>query len=299
MATRPPRLKRPHTYFHVTTQGTNRWNIFLDDNDRRRFMYLLIATCERYRIEVQAFCLMGNHVHLVLYCPEPVLSAAMRDLKSRYAKYFRRYHKSSGPLFEAPFLEVPILTDEHLMTEVRYTHRNPLDLDATVCLATCQWSSHGIYLGLRPEPSFMNTSVVRELFGPNYRLEVERPRPNDKVHNRVRPIIDVPKVTSPGEHNFSVGKDWSLAGIKREIANAANCELVDVRPRCHNGLLGLAVAIALDLGRFTPSEIAEPYGYSSAQAVQMAARRTRRRLEDHDDLRRVHHLVQQRHRRAA
>ena len=191
MATRPPRLKRPHTYFHVTTQGTNRWNIFLDDNDRRRFMYLLIATCERYRIEVQAFCLMGNHVHLVLYCPEPVLSAAMRDLKSRYAKYFHRYHKSSGPLFEAPFLEVPILTDEHLMTEVRYTHRNPLDLDATVCLATCQWSSHGIYLGLRPEPSFMNTSVVRELFGPNYRLEVERPRPNVRVQNRVRPIIDV------------------------------------------------------------------------------------------------------------
>ena len=179
-------------------------------------MYLLIATCERYRIEVQAFCLMGNHVHLVLNCPEPVLSAAMRDLKSRYAKYFHRYHKSSGPLFEAPFLEVPILTDEHLMTEVRYTHRNPLDLDATVCLATCQWSSHGIYLGLRPEPSFMNTSVVRELFGPNYRLEVERPRPNDRVQNRVRPIIDVPKVTSPGEHNFSVGKDWSLAGIKRE-----------------------------------------------------------------------------------
>lgn len=178
-------------------------------------MYLLIATCERYRIEAQAFCLMGNHVHLVLYCPEPVLSAAMRDLKSRYAKYFHRYHKSSGPLFEAPFLEVPILTDEHLMTEVRYTHRNPLDLDATVCLATCQWSSHGIYLGLRPEPSFMNTSVVRELFGPNYRLEVERPRPNDKVQNRVRPIIDMPKVTSPGEHNFS-SKEALDAGLQVE-----------------------------------------------------------------------------------
>ena len=262
-------------------------------------MYLLIATCERYQIEVQAFCLMGNHVHLVLYCREPVLSSAMRDLKSRYAKYFHRHHKSSGPFFEAPFVEVPILSDEHLKTEVRYTHRNPLDLDSGVCLATCLWSSHGIYLGLRPEPPFMNTSVVRERFGPNYRLEVERPRPSDKVQNRLLPLVALPKVTSPGEHNFSVGEDWSLAGIKREIANAAGCDLDEVRPRCHNGLLGLAVVTALDEGRFTPSEIAEPYGYSSTQAVHMAARRTRRRLEDDDDLRRVHHAVQQRHRRAA
>ena len=100
MATRPPRLRLARTYFHVMSRGINKWNLFLDEFDRQRFMWILAAACKRYGIQVHAFCLMGNHFHLVLFCAEPNLSAAMRDLKSRFAKYFNCRHKGTGPVFE-------------------------------------------------------------------------------------------------------------------------------------------------------------------------------------------------------
>jgi len=293
MATRPPRLKRPHTHFHVTSRGGNRWNVFLDDLDKRRFLFLLSLVCKRYGIEIHAFCLMGNHFHLLPYCPSPVLSAAMRDLKSRYAKYFNARHNGSGPVFEAPFVEVPILDDEHLMVEIRYIHRNPLDLDPTACLATAPWSSHGIYLGLRPKPLWMQTRVGLELFGPSYRHNVETPRDSDKVQNTVRPIVD-----SPGASTIGHGAECSLAAIRQEVATAAGCELIDVRTRSHNGLIGVAVLVALDVG-FSAAEIAEPFGFNSKGALHMAAKRARERLVSDPEVSLVHDQVQRRLRPAA
>jgi len=226
---------------------------------------------------------MGNHFHLVLYCPDPILSAAMRDLKSRYAKSFHKAHNSSGPLFEAPFVEVPILDDEHLMVEVRYAHRNPLDLDPNACLASAPWSSHGIYLGLRPRPTWMQTRVVLHLFGPTYRRDVESPRDSDKVHNIVSPIV-----ATPGDATIGAASDWSLSRIRRAVAAAADCDLVEVRPRTHNGLNGLAAVLAMDVAGFNASEIADPCGFKSAGAVRMAAHRTRTRLKNDPGLARTH-----------
>ena len=252
-------------------------------------MHLLAAVCKRYGIDVHAYCLMGNHLHLVVYCPSPALSDAMRDAKSRYAKHYNQRHRGTGPVFEAPFVEVPILDDDHLLIEVRYAHRNPLDLDPNACLASYPWSSHGIYLGLRPQPHFLVTHVVHELFGPDYQRIVEEPLPHDKVQNLVRPIV-----RSPGERTIGQGEDWSLAGIRQEVASAAEVELVEVRTRSHNGLCGLAVVLALDVAGFTYGEIADPYGYNSADAVRMTAKRTRRRLTTDDELRHVRDLVMRR-----
>jgi REP element-mobilizing transposase RayT len=277
MATRPPRLRVPNTYFHVTTRGTNRWNIFLDDQDRRRFLHLLGSACDRYGLEVNAYCLMGNHLHLVVYCPDPVLSSAMRDLKSRYAVAFNKRHHGTGPVFEAPFVEVPILDDGHLITEIRYAHRNPLDLSPDTCLRSYPWSSHGVYLGLCPEPAFMNTRIGRELFGPDYRSIIETPRPQDEVQNR-----PMATVTSPGDVTVATTEDWSLAGIIRAVALAAECPPGDVRPGQRNGLIGAAVLVALDVG-YTAAEIAEPFGYRTSGAVRMAARRARTRPDEDRD----------------
>lgn len=256
-------------------------------------MFLLAVTCEKYDIEVHAYCLMGNHFHLVVYCRTPVLSSAMRDLKSRYAVYFNKRYTGTGGVFEGPFVEVPILSDEQLMREIRYAHRNPFDLDPDACLATYRWSSHGIYLGLRPTPKFMCTLVGHDLFGPDYRELVERPLPTDKVQNRRQTIV-----AAPGGATIGHAQDRSLATIRREVAHAAGCEIADVRTRSKNGLMGVAVLIAADVG-FSASEIAEPFGFTSAGAVRMAASRARRRLAAAADLRSVYDQVAVRLRRAA
>jgi len=275
------------------SRGGNRWNIFLDDYDRTRFLWLLGTMCRQHNIEVHAYCLMGNHFHLVLYCPEPVLSAAMRDLKSRYARYFNERHNGSGPVFEAPFVEVPVLSDEHLQTEIRYVARNPLDLDPNICLASYRWSSHGIYLGLRPRPTWMQTRIGHELFGPSYRSDVETPRASDKIQNNVQPIV-----TSPGDATIGVAEDWSLAGIRREVAHAAEEDVAEVRTRSHNGLLGVAALLATAQG-FTAAEIADPYGFGSPSAVRMAIKRTRKRLCTDADLGSTYELAAGRLRQAA
>jgi len=257
-------------------------------------MWLLAAICKRYGIQAHAYCLMGNHFHLVLYCTDPNLSSAMRDLKSRYAKYYNRRHKGTGPVFEGPFVEVPILDDEHLMIEIRYVHRNPFDLNANASITNYPWSSHGLYLGLRPQPHFVVTRIGHRLFGPNYRRDIEAPRASDKVQNLVPPILD-----TPGVSRIGVGTDWSLAGIRGEVANAARCDIGDVRTRSHNGLLGIAALIALREAGFSAAEIADPYGFRSRSAAHSAAMRAEARLTDDASLRIVYDLVRQRMRPAA
>lgn len=174
-------------------RGSRRWNIFLDDDDRLLFLQLLANMPEDHGVRVLAFCLMGNHYHLVLYCPEPSLSDAVHGLASRYAQLFNARHGFDGPLFRSRFTSVEIESDSQLLTTVRYVHRNPLELNANVDLAAYPWSSYAAYLGWTRTPKWLSTHTVLRQFGNDVgALQdfVEAPQPADVIevaHRSVRP----------------------------------------------------------------------------------------------------------------
>jgi len=271
MGSRPKRINFEHAYQHVTSRGTDQWNIFLDDIDRRHFLRLLRRVCRCYQIEVVAFCLMGNHFHLVLYIPRANLSAALRDLKSLYATGYNERHNRTGPVFGSRFFSKVITDERQLLDTVRYTHRNPLDLDPSTNLANYRWSSHRMYLGLTPHPEWLKPNIALEMFGLDYQTLVETPRPEDKVQNLRGRIVRAPGAKT-------IRSAPSLAEISIAVAHAAGTDLSDVRPRAHNGLIGIAILIAADISGFAATEMANPYGFRSSAAVAKQMQRTRARL---------------------
>lgn len=96
---RPLRIEFPGATYHVTSRGDRREAIFSDDDDRMRLLEVLASAAERFEAVVLAFCLMGNHYHLVLHTHRPNLSQVMRHINGVYTQAFNRRHGKVGHVF--------------------------------------------------------------------------------------------------------------------------------------------------------------------------------------------------------
>lgn len=161
---RAHRVDIEHGIHHVMNRGVNRGAVFFADADRVEFGRLLREVFERFGVEVFAYCLMTNHYHLVLYCPDGGLSDAMHLLGSVYTRHTNERIGRDGPLFRGRFHAVPIVNDEQLLCTVRYVHRNALDLPEINSVDSYRWSSHRTYLGHRARPPFLTTDPVLHHF---------------------------------------------------------------------------------------------------------------------------------------
>lgn len=147
--------------YHVTARGAGRRMLFNDDADRRRFVDGLGELVRTDGVELLAWCLMDNHVHLLAKAEVPDLSAGIHRLATSYALYFNGRHGHVGPVFQDRFDSLPVQTDEHLLMATRYIHLNPLDLGARFP-GDYRWSSYGQYVG---KPGVCETSTVLGLLG--------------------------------------------------------------------------------------------------------------------------------------
>jgi REP element-mobilizing transposase RayT len=138
-------------------RGDRREAIFRDDPDRRCFLDTLGEACEKTGWQVHAYCLMGNHFHLVAETPQPNLVTGIKWLLGTYTGRFNRRHHLSGHLFSGRYKSVVV--DErgggYLRTACDYVHLNPVRaglLAAEEPLSTYAWSSYPLYLrpGQRP-----------------------------------------------------------------------------------------------------------------------------------------------------
>ncbi|MCW5551587.1 MAG: transposase [Verrucomicrobiae bacterium] len=97
------RVEFPGDICHVMTRGDRRENIFRDDVDRQDFLKTLAETCQKTGFQVHAYCLMGNHFHLVVETPEANLVAGMRWLPSTYTIRLNHRHKLCGRMFSGRY----------------------------------------------------------------------------------------------------------------------------------------------------------------------------------------------------
>ncbi|BAN03679.1 transposase [Ilumatobacter coccineus] len=161
----PDRIIPDGSIHHVMNRGVARQPIFFTDKHRIEFGRLLAEIHERFGIEVLAYCLMGNHYHLIVRCPAGRLSEAMQHLGSTFVRHVNDEVGRDGPLFRSRFKSILVDSDRYLLRAVRYVHRNALDLAGVTSPAGYRWSSHRAYLGHRRSPEFLDTSVVLEMFG--------------------------------------------------------------------------------------------------------------------------------------
>ncbi len=134
---RKPRENLAGGIYHVFARGNDRQQIFDDDLDRKTYLLILGDVCDRFSWGRLGYCLMSNHVHLLLETPQGDLSDGMQRLQNRYAKRFNRRHERTGHLFGERFGSRRVETDEQLIAVTNYIERNPVE--AGLCAAPELW----------------------------------------------------------------------------------------------------------------------------------------------------------------
>lgn len=134
--------------YHVMIRGVNRDAIFLEDADFDRFVELLAVVKAASGCLVLAYCLIPNHVHLIIQTTTEPIGTVIKRLGVRYAGWFNRKYQRVGHLFQDRFKSIPVEDDEYLITLLRYVWNNPIEAGLAEHAADYPWSSRR-YLGRR------------------------------------------------------------------------------------------------------------------------------------------------------
>ena len=143
------RIEYPGAIYHVLNRGDRHEPIFNDDADRQRFLDTLGEACAKTGWQIHAWCLMGNHFHLVLETPQANLVAGMKWFLGTYTSRFNRRHKLSGHLFGGRYKSLIVDGNGYLHTVCDYVHLNPARaklFSAEQKLSAYPWSSYALYL---------------------------------------------------------------------------------------------------------------------------------------------------------
>jgi REP element-mobilizing transposase RayT len=151
--------------YHIMLRGAGRQTIFHDDADCERFL----ETVERFKkqtgIKIYAWCLMGNHVHLLLEEGNEVISTTMKRIGVSYASYYNWKYNAVGHLFQDRFKSEKIERDEYFLTVARYIHQNPVKAGLVKKSADWRWSSCiGYYGGESFPPGLLNNELILGMF---------------------------------------------------------------------------------------------------------------------------------------
>jgi putative transposase len=147
---RPLRIEFPGAIYHVTSRGDRREPIYRDDTDRLTHLAVLEQALDRFDAEVLAYCLMGNHFHLVLHTRQANLSRLMRHLNGVYTQRFNQRHGLVGHLFQGRFKAILVDRDAYLLALCRYVERNPVAAGLVASAAAWPWSSCRAHVGQAP-----------------------------------------------------------------------------------------------------------------------------------------------------
>jgi len=149
---RHPRLIFPDVALHVVHRGNNRQDCFLQDNDRLVYLCILRDLARLRQCAIHAYCLMTNHVHLLVTPAGAVeCSLLMRDLLRCYAAYFNRRYSRSGSLWERPFHSCLVDSSEHVLACHRYIELNPVRAGMVAAPGAHPWSSYAGNSGVRSD----------------------------------------------------------------------------------------------------------------------------------------------------
>ncbi|HEX8122214.1 MAG TPA: transposase [Solirubrobacteraceae bacterium] len=159
---RRPREDEAGAIHHVYARGNNRQPIFVDDLDRRAYLDLLGQSVRRMEWRCLSYCLMPNHVHLLLETPEANLGPGMCLVHGRYARRFNHRHDRVGHLFQRRYGSVRVQDDAQLWMVIAYIARNPVASRLCRRPEEWRWGSHAAIVERRPAPPWLDTA---RLFG--------------------------------------------------------------------------------------------------------------------------------------
>lgn len=143
---RRPRLFAPGLLYHVIARGNQRQLTFVTERDYDAYLSRLASYQKRYSTKLYAYCLMPNHVHLLLETSGVPLAKFMQALQQSYTQWFNRVHDQVGHLFQGRYKAIICDRDEYLVSLVRYIHLNPVRARLVEDPEVYPYSGHRAYL---------------------------------------------------------------------------------------------------------------------------------------------------------
>ena len=171
---RPLRIQYPGAFYHIMCRGNKGSNVFADDDDRKRFLFLLAESLGIYEVALYAYVLMHNHFHLILQTRRSNLSEFMRRFNICYTGWFNYHHGTYGHLYQGRYKSIIIDADNYLLALSRYVHLNPLRLKKSpfndyqsswLSLQRYQWSTLHGYIKERRILPFVDYDMILRMIG--------------------------------------------------------------------------------------------------------------------------------------
>jgi len=166
---RPLRIEFPGAFYHVTSRGNAKGMIFDDEQDRFKFLDILGSVVKKHHWVCHAYCLMGNHYHLLIETPEGNLARGMRQLNGIYTQAFNRRHKRPGHLFQGRYKSILVEKDSYLLALCRYIVLNPVAAGMVGAPEDWPWSSYQATAGMAAVPELLTVDWVYAQFAPTHR----------------------------------------------------------------------------------------------------------------------------------
>ncbi len=165
---RKSRLISPTGIYHITLRSVNQHIIFEDSQDYEKFIYILSDCVEKYDIDLYAYCLMNNHIHLLIYSPPETLSSCFQSLGTRFARWYNNKYLRTGHLFQERFHSQVIDSDNYFLSALVYIHNNPVRANMCKYPSEYRWSSFNAYYGQKN--SMLNLTYAYNIAGSKHAL---------------------------------------------------------------------------------------------------------------------------------
>lgn len=194
------RLFNAPAFYHIYNRGVAKLPVFLDTQDRNKFISLIDRyTCntndekrgdglpyQTHDVQIVAYCLMGNHFHLFVYQSKDTqqISRFMKSLLTSYSMYFNRRYKRKGPVFEGMFQASQITDESYFLHLSRYIHLNPR------YYMTYKWSSLPAYLG-EPAAPWLHPELASDMAPRKYLRFLEDYEYRKKLLKQLETELDI------------------------------------------------------------------------------------------------------------
>lgn len=139
---RKPRIQSSNGIYHIILRGINRQSIFEDDEDRLKLMEVLARYKEISQCRFFAYCLMDNHVHILVQEIQEPISMMIQRVSSSYVIWYNGKHDRCGHLFQERFKSEVVETDSYFLTVLRYIHQNPIKAKIVNNIGDYKWNSY-------------------------------------------------------------------------------------------------------------------------------------------------------------
>ena len=205
---RQPRSTGDSGYMHVIIRGLGKQILFEDEEDHLFYLKKLKKYSMQTKVRIVAFCLMSNHVHMLVHDPQQTVALLMKKVEVSYAGYYNKKYDRTGHLFQNRYISEPVEDERYFLTAFRYILRNPEK--AGVCrTADYRWSSYKAYYA---RDTFVELDQIRHYL----------PTEEDYRHYLTAENADQDECL---EYDTTRDDDWAI-NVARSILQASSATIV-------------------------------------------------------------------------